>query len=378
MKNILRAKANRVSGVFFFGRNVKDFLSRDKIALFWSGSGFEVKFRGTELWAQFESRYESSEHFVCVFLNGKIIQRVMIPRGKKWICLVRGLSSAEENSVKVLRDSHPVDCDKNHGLFLCELGFGAETEFFDVPKKKFRIEFVGDSLTTGEGLYGNFRETIWIPSFVSFCKSYAMKTAQKLDADFRVVAHGGWGVLCGWNNNPRMTIPSCYEEVCSVTKGLANRKAGGLEKYDFLWKADFVVVNLGTNDSGAFFQPAWQTDSGDEYKLSLENDAVSVNDGERISLAVKEFLFVLRKKNPRAKIVWALGMMSVPLVEPLILRGIDYYKKSSSDKNVFFLKFDSMDEIEKSEEDKGSRMHPGEKTHECAAKKLSEFLLSIK
>ncbi len=48
----------------------------------------------------------------------------------------------------------------------------------------------------------------------------------------------------------------------------------------------------------------------------------------------------------------------------------------SGDKNIFTLEFESMDsEVE--EEDKGSRGHPGPKTHRLATEKLCQVIKAL-
>ena len=49
----------------------------------------------------------------------------------------------------------------------------------------------------------------------------------------------------------------------------------------------------------------------------------------------------------------------------------------SGDKNVYTLELESLDELEKTPEEKGSRGHPGYKTHHAAALKIVEFLTKL-
>lgn len=66
----------------------------------------------------------------------------------------------------------------------------------------------------------------------------------------------------------------------------------------------------------------------------------------------------------------------IPEVTPSLYDGIEEYKTISGDKNVYTLEFDSMD-LETEDEDKGSRGHPGPKTHKLGAKKLAEFIKTL-
>ena len=67
-------------------------------------------------------------------------------------------------------------------------------------------------------------------------------------------------------------------------------------------------------------------------------------------------------------------MIKLQLVPPLIQYGIEEYKYESGDKNVYTCELDPMEDVEKFDEDKGSRGHPGPKTHKLAAEKLYAFI----
>ena len=69
--------------------------------------------------------------------------------------------------------------------------------------------------------------------------------------------------------------------------------------------------------------------------------------------------------------------MCIPEVMPFINDGIEEYKNAFQDKNIFTLEFESMD-IEQTDEDKGSRAHPGPLTHKLAAEKLCKFINSLR
>lgn len=50
---------------------------------------------------------------------------------------------------------------------------------------------------------------------------------------------------------------------------------------------------------------------------------------------------------------------------------------ASGDMNVYALELESMDDIEKNPEDKGSRGHPGPLTHKKAAEKIYDFIKTL-
>ena len=51
--------------------------------------------------------------------------------------------------------------------------------------------------------------------------------------------------------------------------------------------------------------------------------------------------------------------------------------KASSDMNVYPLELEGMDKLEKSDEDKGSRGHPGPLTHKKAAERIFNFIKTL-
>ncbi len=65
--------------------------------------------------------------------------------------------------------------------------------------------------------------------------------------------------MTGWDNDVRHVMPPYYTQVCGVAMGQRNAALGAQQENDFAaWKPDAVIVNLGTNDTGAFDNPPWQ------------------------------------------------------------------------------------------------------------------------
>ena len=70
-------------------------------------------------------------------------------------------------------------------------------------------------------------------------------------------------------------------------------------------------------------------------------------------------------------------MLELNVVPDLIQKGVEEYKAQTSDKDVYTLELESIDELEKLPEEKGSRGHPGYKTHHAAALKIVDFLTKL-
>ena len=56
-----------------------------------------------------------------------------------------------------------------------------------------------------------------------------------------------------------------------------------------------------------------------------------------------------------------------------IQKGVDEYKTTTGDKDVYTLELESLFDLEKTPQEKGSRGHPGYKTHQAAATKIFDM-----
>ncbi|MCR4579554.1 MAG: hypothetical protein K5681_04320 [Treponema sp.] len=350
------------------------------LTLFWAASALEVNVKSSELYVLFSSDYETSEPWVSIFINGRPVSRFMVEKGEpKWFCVARNLNPENENLISIYKDTQPMTGEAKHSLFIHELGLSDNGSFEEPKERRLKLEFVGDSITSGEGLAGGPEEMDWITQWFVGSQTYAAQTARELDADFSVISQCGWGLCWGWDGNRNSIIPPYYEQTCGVMWGEYQEKLGAKLPYNFNGGSDFVVINLGTNDNGAFFQPPWQeAEFGDKYRLNLNADGfVCDQDSKVIIEGAKKFLKNVRKNNPRAIIIWCWGMIKLDLVPTLIQIAVDEYMEESSDLRVCTLELDSMEEVEKLDEDKGSRGHPGPKTHKLAAKKLTDFMRKL-
>lgn len=375
MKNY---KLNEISEKRILGRNVKDAENLSSLALFWGASALEICVKASAVWINFSSDFDNSESWVCIEINGMQISRFIAPKEKTWICVARNLNPEKENLISIIKDTQAMSSDEHHSLFINEIGLSDDGTFAKITPRKMKIEFIGDSITSGEGLAGGIDEWEWIPQWFCASKTYAIQTAKSLNADWNIMSQCGWGICWGWDGNIHTAIPPHYENVCSVMWGEYQKKLGVSQKYDFGNGSDFVVINLGTNDNGAFFQPAWKDESGIEHVLHTnKNGEATDEDGKKIYDGVKSFLKNIRNHNPNAKIIWTWGMIRLTAIPKFIQNAVDDFKTENDDKNVFTLEFDAMEDVEKLPEDKGSRGHPGPKTHKLAAQKLTDFIKKL-
>lgn len=342
------------------------------LTLFWTGSFLELNAKGSELWVEVDVDYEDYEPWISILINEVPVSRQMLTCGRYWIPVFRGMTADVVKNVRIVRDVQAMSGDPSSRFQIHGVKF--DGEFLAIENKPYAIEFIGDSITSGEGVFGAKEEEDWISMWFSGVDNYAPMTANALNADYRILSQSGWGVLSSWDNNPNFNIPQYYEKICGVLNGSRNIELGAFENNDFrAWQADVIVVNLGTNDGGAFYSPGWQdSESALSFKQRLNEDGSFNEDDLKVfELAVENFLKKLRYYNNKAQIVWAYGMLGIPML-PAIYRAVDMYKKCSGDNKVSVFQLPDT-----TEDTVGSRSHPGIGSHKKAAKELSRYLLNF-
>ena len=342
------------------------------LPLFFNGSGIEVNVTGSELWIDLEVDCDVHEPWIWTAINSAFMSRQMLLPGSYSICLFRSMSPEAVKNVKFMRELQAMSEDNSCHILV--KGFQTDGFFLPVSDRRYKLEFIGDSITSGEGTYGANDDTDWIAMYMSSSRNYAVMVSDALDADYHLFSQGGWGVLSGWDNNPNSNIPSRYEKLCGLAGGEFNEKLGVSRPYHFeKWKADAIIVNLGTNDASAFNQPAF-TDpvTGKTFKQHKNPDgSFNPDDLMRFEQEVIDFLAMIRKHNPDSHIVWTYGMLGYDLTLA-ITDAINRYQKQSGDENVAFLQLPNT-----TEETVGAHAHPGVKSHERAAKVLIVYLKPI-
>lgn len=343
--------------------------TQDTLPLFFNGSGIEVNVTGTELWIDLDVDYDTHEPWIWTALNGAFMSRQMLQAGTYSLCLFRSMAPEVVKNVQFFRELQAMSEDS-----VCRLlvkGFRSDGEFRPVAPRRYKFEFIGDSITSGEGTYGAKEDTDWLAMYMGSSRNYARMVSDALDAEYRLISQGGWGVLSGWDNDLRHNLPSRYEKICGLAEGEMNERLGAAKPYDFTsWVPDVIIVNLGTNDASAFNQPAW-TDpvTGQTFQQRKEADGTyNAADLARFKQAVTDFLKMIRKHNPTSHIVWAYGMLGYDLTLA-ITDAMNTYRRETGDHNTAFVQLPDT-----TEETVGSHAHPGEKSHARAARVITEYL----
>lgn len=366
--NLKKYSISEIENLHIMGRtgNVTD-----PLPLFWNHSGIELCVTGTELWVEVEVEYSSFEPWVALEINDFLMARHMLLSGTHDVCLFRMMSPEPIKHIRWYREV------QGYGDAVCRLvikSISTDGEILPVPKKDMRIEFIGDSITSGEGTYGAHDDMDWISMYMSSSRHYANFVEKELNADVQLISQGGWGVWSAWDNNRNNVLPRIYEKVCAQTDPYMNEKFGAYGMNDFAkFNPDYIIINLGTNDNSSFDQPAFTDTATGVVWQSRRNEDGSKNaeDVAMIDKAVVDFLTMVRRHNPNSRIIWTYGMLGNEL-EPVLVEAVARYKSESGDEKVsYFATPNTTDETF------GSHWHPGLESHKNAAYALIGYIKEL-
>lgn len=370
MGNKLREYAlSEITDLKVHGRTTKNL---SPLTLFWTGSAIEWNVSGSELWLEVEAGYDLYEPWICTIINSVPVSRQMLTAGRYWICIFRGMKEDTVKNIRIVKDTQAMSGDA--GCCLQIHGIRTDGEFHAINERPYKIEFIGDSISSGEGAIGAREEEDWIPMWFSAVHNYCTLTAEALDADYRIISQSGWGVMTSWDNNPNYNIPDCYERVCGVLTGDRNEALGALCENDFSsWQPDVIVVNLGTNDGSAFYNLPWKDEKTGKVYQQRANSEGSLNEEDvtAFETAAGNFIRKLRKYNKKAFILWAYGLAG-DIMMPAIKRAVESYITNTGDHRAAAVLLPNT-----TEDTVGARSHPGRCAHEKAAKVLIDYIKGI-
>lgn len=347
------------------GRTIAD---ASPLPLFWTHAGIEVNCTGSELWIDLECEYDFHEIWVAGEVNRALMFRQMLMPGENSICLFRSMIGGPVKNVRFYRELQAMN--DNPEVHLLVKGLRTDGEFLPVEEKKLKFEFIGDSITSGEGSYGAREDTEWLAMYMSSSRTYVNIIERMMDADCRAISQGGWGVYTGWDNNRSHNIPHIYSKVCGLANGEKNEMLGAQKEYDFSsWIPDAVIINLGTNDECSFRMPGMEVEGyGFCKSRSDEEGRKDPEDLKAVANAVEAFLKQLREKNPTSLLLWVYGMMGNDL-EPVIRSAVEQYSDKTGDRNVDYLPLPDTTPA-----NIGAHSHPGFFSHLASARILAGYL----
>ena len=121
---------------------------QDPLALDWTGSGFECRFRGSDLWAELEAPAFRPVMWMIVLADGCPVARFPVEPGIRFYPLLLGMEADKVRTVTLMKETQCMPDSPEATVLLRTLRLNGELE--ELPGRDLRIEFIGDSLTSGE------------------------------------------------------------------------------------------------------------------------------------------------------------------------------------------------------------------------------------
>ena len=331
----------------------------------WTCSGIDLWFRGTALLAEFFAM--PGEEPEIDPLTGQARTRATWP----WLAVV-----LDDNEVPALRFALEREIstqlifhseqEETHRIRIVKLtengkgyaglrGFWMDGALCPPPGRphKKRIEFIGDSITCGFGNRTEDRNRLFFSSEENGWMSHGAITARLLDMEPTIISSSG---ICladfvGWPH------PYCMKGLYPYTDRMLEDKLGAREytAWDFDGHgADYVVLNLGTNDANGIQQ------MGADGKQRHRADYAA-------------FLRTLRQLHGAdAHIICALGSMDYYLYSD-IQEIVAQYQKETRDKAITCFRYPKMDV----RDPVGACGHPHITTHQKMAQAMADYIAAL-
>ncbi len=320
------------------------------LPLDWTGSGMEFRFRGTDAWAKLEAPAASPVMWMIVLADGQPITRFPVEPGIRMYPLLLGLEAEQERTVTLMKETQCMPDQSAATVLLHSLQI--EGELLDLPEKALKIEFIGDSLTSGEGALAAKDNMEWVTPWFTARGNYSWYACDSLDAERSILSQSGWGVCWDYQHTEKNNLSDAYEYVAGVLRGPEAEARGCLKRWDFSrWQPDIVCIRLGTNDN-----------NGMNERHSFEADK------ETLVLGCMNLMRKVRKHNPKAKIVWILPGSDCGPEAPA--EAVKRMQGEMQDVHAFTLP-------DYGPEDAGARWHPNAEYNRRAGMLLAEYLKGI-
>ena len=313
-------------------------------SLWWSGSGVRCRIACAQMEIEATSTASSHAPWIGVLVDDSPVARIPLLPGTRRYPILAGLDGAYAHEISIIRDTQP-SYDEAGPVYLDAVyadGVPALPE-----TRLLMLEFIGDSLTVGEGCLGPVTGEEWRMLYISHMPAFPSLVSASMKAEKRVIALGGWGAARSWDNQPDSRLGRIYGRLCAITPG-------GDVPVNFPERAaDAVVINLGTNDSSAL-------DKTDPAKRSEAEAELRARAGELMAM--------VREKNPHACILWAYGLCGHQ-AEPILKAAVEDRVRAGDHLTAYL----SLTQAATN----GSRMHPSREAHQKAAEEIEQALTSM-
>ncbi|MFO1388280.1 SGNH/GDSL hydrolase family protein [Cellvibrio sp.] len=318
-----------------------DFTSPQQPQISWPGTSIAGNFTGQSL--AFTLDDQLGKNFFNVFIDGDLQHPIIIQaeKGEKTYVVADKLAEGKHSFLFTKRTEGEEGGTTIKGI---ELADHAKL-LAPPPRLKRKIEFFGDSITSGMANESPDDGPDHLPKDKNNFMAYDAIAARDLNAELHVTSQSGIGVMVSWFP---FIMPQFYDQLSAV--------GNNDTQWNFSsWIPDVVVINLFQND-------AWLTDR--EHRLNP-----NPNDEQRIQAYI-DFVKTIRGKYPKAYIVCALGSMDATKAGSkwpgYVTTAVERMKQENPSENkkmdTLFFEFT------------GYEAHPRVKQHQANAAKLTALI----
>jgi hypothetical protein len=316
-----------------------DFAAPAAPVMSWPGTSIAGNFTGGSLAVILDD--ELGKNYFNVFVDGDYARPFIIAaaKGRRTYAVATGLPAGGHGFLITKRTEGEEGATVFRGL---ELADGGELPA-PSPRLTRRIEFFGDSITSGMGNESPADGPDGLEKDKNSFMSFASISARSLDAELHMVSQSGIGLMISWFP---FTMPQFYDQMSAV--------GNNDSRWDFSsWAPDVVVINLLQNDF-------WLI--GRDHKLQPEP-----NDAARVA-AYKSFVVRIRQLYPKAYLVCALGSMEATRPGSAwpgyVTTAVEQIRREGGDQRIDTLFFDFT----------GYGQHPRVRQHQENAAKLTALI----
>ncbi|GAA4948424.1 SGNH/GDSL hydrolase family protein [Algibacter agarivorans] len=287
-----------------------DSSNQESVKLYWPGSSISLNFEGQSINALLKD--SKGDSYYNVILDNDSIFILRPDTLKSYHTLAQNLKKGK-HTIEIFKRTEPHYGVTNFYSFKIE-GDGKILE--KSPKKKRKIEFYGNSITSGYAVEDMSGADSPDGTYTNNYLSYSAITARYFDAEYRAICKTGIGIMVSWHN---IIMPEMYDRL---------NPHDPHTKWDFsLYQPDVAVVNLFQNDSWLFRLP-----ENENFKKRFGEKAPSENN---IINAYKDFVSKIRAHYPNADIICILGNMDVTKKDSKWPRYVETAVSQLKDPKIF-------------------------------------------
>ena len=188
------------------GRNI---LGDKGLATFWSASGIEINVSSGKLFVDIECGYDQHEIMIDVLIDGERSQKLSLVNGCSRYVIFTGMNPEKPVCVRIMRDTQCMPDDQESFMIIKSIIIDGNGRLLDPPEYDYHIEFIGDSLTSGEGC-GLLKREEWNSVVFDAMECYTFKTAALMNAAYQVISESGWGLYASYDANHDHAIPMTH------------------------------------------------------------------------------------------------------------------------------------------------------------------------